>query len=310
MAKLNVAGSSPAPSKTTVTVGTDTYQVVGGKPKSQAPNSVELPNRAPNPHATPPPAAAPAAVAAADGPKFAGWSSENTPLVQMPGGQQPKATDAYCGVCGGPIAGQCLDVGGVNYHPQCFVCVACKQSLTGQILTVKDRFYHPGCMACQVCSRPLNGQEFVIGQKNGKPYCIEHASEGSGSAGTRNKLCEGCRKELLATHRTISANGLTWHQKCFICGECRTNLEGKQAVMMGKKAMCPGCHEEKFVTKCKGCGEAVKGQMMQLDGESGPLSYHPRCFRCKTCSKQLKDVQFYVVKDEVYCWDDANKANT
>ena len=129
MRNLNAASSPQSAAtlgKRTVTIDSTEYQVSGGKK-----TTATLPKASPNPARGP---SAPASSSSPDKPKFAGWASDGTALMEMPQGDEIPGPppSKFCGVCGGPIqGGQVLEVGGVDYHIECFTCVACSQPLKG-----------------------------------------------------------------------------------------------------------------------------------------------------------------------------------
>eukprot|EP01104_Vermistella_antarctica_P002142 TRINITY_DN1229_c0_g4_i1.p1 TRINITY_DN1229_c0_g4~~TRINITY_DN1229_c0_g4_i1.p1 ORF type:complete len:372 (+),score=89.54 TRINITY_DN1229_c0_g4_i1:31-1116(+) len=112
------------------------------------------------------------------------------------------------------------------------------------------------------------------------------------------KICGGCQ-EPIATGAIIEAMDKTFHAKCFLCSECKTDLSKCSGfASRDNKAMCVPCaekgnaesekrREEQIQAKapvCGGCKEKItSGKLLKVFDEF----WHPACFVCSQCSGAL-----------------------
>jgi hypothetical protein len=117
-----------------------------------------------------------------------------------------------CVKCDSKIMGKCVEVGGLKFHRECFLCASCrdpiagpyfpepsgatcqkcyegskasqctkcKKTLSGQVLSVTDDMgvshsLHSHCFTCLTCSADLNGEK--VGSHRGQFYCVTHWRE-------------------------------------------------------------------------------------------------------------------------------------
>ncbi len=59
---------------------------------------------------------------------------------------------------------------------------------------------------------------------------------------------------------------------------------------------------QKFLDKCAGCQEPIVGDTVRPK-ESG-LSYHPGCFRCARCSKEIRGRYYQMDGGSIVCEED------
>lgn len=112
--------------------------------------------------------------------------------------------------CGNPILAECVTALGVQWHPDCFVCVTCKKGFG-------------------------TGSFFEIG---GMPHCeiCFHSRQGS--------LCGGCQQPI--TGRCLSAMGKRFHPEHFICAFCMKQLANGSFKEQQGKPYCTACHIKLF----------------------------------------------------------------
>lgn len=49
-----------------------------------------------------------------------------------------------------------------------------------------------------------------------------------------------------------------WHEACFLCTNCGQSLVDKQFGSKSDRIYCGRCYDEKFASRCDGCGEIFR----------------------------------------------------
>lgn len=84
-----------------------------------------------------------------------------------------------CSKCKRIINQKSINVSGLIFHPECFVCSKCNKKITGQYNFKDKKFFHPDChtqnfnMSCTVCKKPLEGQYITSGTRKYHEKCYE-----------------------------------------------------------------------------------------------------------------------------------------
>lgn len=96
-------------------------------------------------------------------------------------------------------------------------------------------------------------------------------------------VCAICRDGFSPTESLVNANGIHWHQKCFVCVQCFQPFpEGLFFEHEGRK-YCQQDYESLFAPVCSGCGQFIIGRLF-----THKLSkWHPTCFTCYMCGTEL-----------------------
>lgn len=127
--------------------------------------------------------------------------------------------------------------------------------------------------------------------------------------------CEECSKGIEGTYYEVDGDK-TVCAKCYEknhqreCVDCENKIEGKYYTVSGK-VICAKCYKKKHGDKdglvnCQECKKEVKGQIIRAVG----FAYHPECFKCCECKRDLstKQVQFTTDNDNrLYCQEDYNE---
>ena len=158
-------------------------------------------------------------------------------------------------------------------------CVACKKKIEGPMRAisgldaVKDQKWHPECFNCHKCGQNLGSELFYHSEELWCRGCLESSVA---------KKCARCSKPI--TGKVIKALDQSWHPECFTCKAC-----GKALGKFAQKDGQPYCRQDYlrlFGTVCAGCGEGIEGKVVST-GVEGASKYHPECFKCGMCSKQI-----------------------
>uniref|UniRef100_A0A7S4CF70 LIM zinc-binding domain-containing protein n=1 Tax=Eutreptiella gymnastica TaxID=73025 RepID=A0A7S4CF70_9EUGL len=240
-----LGGGGAAPASTPARDAAPAAPASGPAKPTQVSAPATTPAPAPKAPTAPTPAPAPKAPTAPTptAPKPAP-SSEPTTTVAASGGFVPP----NCTKCGGQILGPALDAMGGKFHPECFTCcicglpitevdfaivegkqaheacrpkpecVKCKQPIAGMILTALNAKWHETCFVCIKCEKPLAHQKFFIEEDdsgNEVPLCEKCTP--------KPEPCFSCGQPV---DRGIVALDATWHPACFVCGHCKSALDG------------------------------------------------------------------------------------
>jgi len=138
-----------------------------------------------------------------------------------------------CAVCGRGILGEYIVTqDGRKHHKDCYGhknCAKCGLRIEGTEVKALDRFWHPGCFSCGTCGKELHGN-FV--NREGRPVCQNCADKG-------RQACMVCRKPLSGEY--VSFQGQGYHQMCFKCAKCNTNLDVNGFYAVNGKYHCSSC---------------------------------------------------------------------
>jgi len=114
-------------------------------------------------------------------------------------------------------------------------CLKCNGVISKGGIIYKEAPWHRECLVCSTCSRQLAGEKFT--SQDGKPYCAECFAQ------LFAKKCSRCNHPItgLGTTKFISFEGRHWHNECFNCYKCMTNLVGRGFLVIGNEVICPDC---------------------------------------------------------------------
>ncbi|XP_069827439.1 PDZ and LIM domain protein 7 isoform X4 [Dendropsophus ebraccatus] len=119
---------------------------------------------------------------------------------------------------------RCYDV---RFAPN---CAKCKKKITGEIMHALKMTWHVQCFTCAFCKTPIRNRAFYM--EEGQPYCERDYEKMFGTK------CRGCDFKIDAGDRFLEALGFSWHDTCFVCAICQTNLEGKTFYSKKDKPLC------------------------------------------------------------------------
>ncbi|XP_041666559.1 PDZ and LIM domain protein 5b isoform X2 [Cheilinus undulatus] len=119
-----------------------------------------------------------------------------------------------------------------NCYEQFFAptCARCNQKILGEVMNALKQTWHISCFVCCACYQPIRGNMFHM--EDGQPYCEQDYYKLFGTN------CHGCDFPIEAGDRFLEALGFTWHDTCFVCAVCSTNLEGQPFFSKKDKALC------------------------------------------------------------------------
>ncbi|CAN9511749.1 unnamed protein product [Ophioblennius macclurei] len=113
-------------------------------------------------------------------------------------------------------------------------------------------------------------------------------------------VCGFCRKPVALSEPVIEALNRAYHEGCFQCRSCHITLAGKQYYNKAGIPLCEDCYQASLEL-CWACGEVITDHVIR----ALERAYHPQCFTCTTCKKQIGEQAFAQGEvGEVYCLQD------
>ena len=49
-----------------------------------------------------------------------------------------------------------------------------------------------------------------------------------------------------------------WHEKCFVCNDCKVSLADKHFASKDELIYCADCYDNNFAQRCDGCAKVFK----------------------------------------------------
>ncbi|KAL9062011.1 MAG: hypothetical protein Q9206_000102 [Seirophora lacunosa] len=118
--------------------------------------------------------------------------------------------------------------------------------------------------------------------------------------------CRGCA-ELIKGKSVSSADGrLTgrYHRSCFVCKTCREPFQTADFYVLDNHPFCGRHYHELNESLCKACDRGIEGQYLETELKQ---KYHPYCFTCQDCHKNLRD-DYFEINGKTYCEQHAFRA--
>jgi len=140
--------------------------------------------------------------------------------------------------------------------------------------------YHTGCMTCATCNETITG---AYTEENGHLVHVKCREE---------KICGKCGEEIKG--EAISVSEKKFHPECFKCYECKKEISGSFRTTADGERICAACIKLK---KCFACKKGIERKSIAADGKD----YHPECFKCQKCEKQLGEKYLKNDVGEILC---------
>ncbi|XP_076325100.1 LIM domain-containing protein jub-like isoform X2 [Tachypleus tridentatus] len=137
-----------------------------------------------------------------------------------------------------------------GYQQTAEKCAVCDHMIMELILQAMGKSFHPGCFRCCVCNEGLSGEPFTVDLDN-KAYCLRDYYK------VFARKCSACGKSITPKEGTdetvrVVAMDKDFHQQCFVCEDCGTQLSnepGKRCYPIENHLLCQKCHLRKTETK-------------------------------------------------------------
>ena len=183
--------------------------------------------------------------------------------------------------------------------PQCYDkhqaddCDSCGEPITvgDKKIRAQGKFWHETCFQCFLCRTPLKDKPFYTEQ--GHLFCGKCIIGGLTS-------CSACEGVIGARDTSIQYEGYRWHSQCFKCIKCEMSLTGEEFVLKDNKIRCRECYKHKSsqgTVRCVACKNEINEKGVKYRGRP----YHPKCFKCTHCKKNLVEETPVHHEDKPYC---------
>ena len=112
-------------------------------------------------------------------------------------------------------------------------------------------------------------------------------------------MCMKCNDKIYGADNGLRAMDQLFHVSCFNCHGCNISLQGQHFYAMEKKSFCESCYM-KLLEKCTLCSRAITDRILRATGKP----FHPECFNCTVCTKNLDGIPFTVdASNKIHCID-------
>lgn len=178
-----------------------------------------------------------------------------------------------------------FEVAGKEYHDPCFNCFSCKKNMAATGAYIEERGL-PFCADACV-------SKYLTGSKTAAV-----AAPAAASAPVMMDKCDGCgvqfanKEEYVSLKSKESDKKMNFHDKCFVCAECKQPIGTQAYGVSNGKPIHEGCSKGAIVSKtqganeftgvtCYACGAAITGRKKTIPGKGDcHLTCAPRCARC------------------------------
>ncbi|XP_061119226.1 PDZ and LIM domain protein 5-like isoform X2 [Conger conger] len=142
-----------------------------------------------------------------------------------------------CAHCGASLA-ECgfTQEGGAVHCERCYEelfapeCARCHGKVLGEVINALKQTWHVDCFLCTSCKQPIRDRTFHL--EEGQPYCERDYN----SLFSTN--CHGCDFPIEPGDQFLEALGWSWHDTCFVCAVCSTDLRGQGFYSKKEKPLC------------------------------------------------------------------------
>ncbi|KAJ3615621.1 hypothetical protein Zmor_012423 [Zophobas morio] len=114
----------------------------------------------------------------------------------------------------------------------------------------------------------------------------------------KQTVCFRCQKPIIG--QPFSILGKDWHETCFCCYTCKSQLNSKNFFDYGGLPYCRSDYNALVFFKCAYCGELIENMCVHALGRV----WHPDHFFCSQCGRVFKDENYREVDGKAYCEED------
>ncbi|XP_054988150.1 four and a half LIM domains protein 1-like [Sorex araneus] len=115
-------------------------------------------------------------------------------------------------------------------------CTKCGKAITNGGVTYQDQPWHSECFVCAHCFKELAGERFTTVED--RYYCVDCYKN---VVATK---CAQCKNPITGFGKgssVVTYEGESWHDYCFQCKICSSNLANKHFVFYEREVYCPEC---------------------------------------------------------------------
>lgn len=155
-----------------------------------------------------------------------------------------------CRQCHIPLAGKLYyNNAGIPLCEDCYqasleLCWVCGEVIKDHVIRALERAYHPACFVCATCSQPIGEQRFAQGEV-GEVYCLQDYYR------KYAPQCSACQQLIIPKEDgtdsyTVECLGLSFHEDCYRCEVCTTQLSPEPndqgCYPLDGRVLCKSCH--------------------------------------------------------------------
>ncbi|KAJ6215936.1 hypothetical protein RDWZM_010436 [Blomia tropicalis] len=157
--------------------------------------------------------------------------------------------------------------------------------------TEMNRNWHMDHFVCHTCETPLAGSRYLVRDQN--PHCVNCFEQHFAN------VCDECQKPIGINCKDLSYKERHWHEKCFVCSECKKTLLQQPFGSKMERIYCGNCFDQLFGTRCAKCSEVFRPGQRKLEYKG--QQWHEHCFLCTKCMAPIGTKSFVPKNDEIYC---------
>jgi len=111
--------------------------------------------------------------------------------------------------------------------------------------------------------------------------------------------CARCNLEIEDDEEIVLA-GRSYHPDCMLCFRCKKSLKGVSVHIHEGNLYDQECFFAFHAKCCDVCRKPIVGENVRFL-TSGDKSYHPACYVCFHCRKNLSGLEYYMVGGNRVC---------
>lgn len=100
--------------------------------------------------------------------------------------------------------------------------------------------------------------------------------------------CTRCGDGFEPQEKIVNSNGQLWHTQCFVCAQCFRPFPDDIFYEFEGRKYCEHDFQVLFAPCCNKCNEFIIGRVIKAMSSN----WHPQCFTCELCHKELADLGF------------------
>ncbi|XP_064113207.1 LIM and senescent cell antigen-like-containing domain protein 1 [Macrobrachium nipponense] len=100
--------------------------------------------------------------------------------------------------------------------------------------------------------------------------------------------CTRCGESFEPQEKIVNSNGQLWHTQCFVCAQCFRPFPDDIFYEFEGRKYCEHDFQVLFAPCCGKCNEFIIGRVIKAMN----FNWHPQCFTCELCDKELADLGF------------------
>ncbi|KAI6243667.1 UNC-97-like protein [Aphelenchoides fujianensis] len=112
--------------------------------------------------------------------------------------------------------------------------------------------------------------------------------DGPHTADLDGLVCVRCNDIFKENEQVVNSGNSVWHAECFVCSQCFLPFEDGIYYEFDGRKYCEHDFHVLYAPCCGKCNEFIVGRVIKAMN----ANWHPACFTCERCDKQLADVGF------------------